>query len=100
MDLELSETTIENLANELWGRIVGAHCDPIEFNLRAKLALEQRILGTTGKPFGLDKLSAAEAAVYIGVRTETLQDKHKRRLLGVSEPYSFGGKTILASIRA
>jgi hypothetical protein len=43
----LPDETIDAIAEALWQRIVGAHCDPIELNLRAKLALEHRMLGST-----------------------------------------------------
>lgn|GEM_PF-4050704 len=83
---------IDALADRIWARIVGAHADPIEFNLRAKLALEMRMLGSEKPPFGLDRLSAAETASYVGVQTATLQDKQKRRALGIPEPYNIGRK--------
>ncbi len=92
MDLELSETTIETLATSLWARMVGSDYDPIEMNLRAKLALEQRLLGTTAVPFGLDKLSVAEVSKYTGIRAETLQNKGKRGTLRMPEPYGLGAK--------
>jgi predicted DNA-binding transcriptional regulator AlpA len=88
----LSNETIDTLAEALWQRIVGAHCDPIEMNLRAKLALEQRMLGSTSIPFGLDKLSTAETAAYIGCEPETLRDKTKRKALGIPVPYAMGRK--------
>jgi predicted DNA-binding transcriptional regulator AlpA len=92
MDLELSETTIETLATSLWARMVGSDYDPIEMNLRAKLALKQRLLGTTAVPFGLDKLSVAEVSKYTGIRAETLQNKGKRATLRMPEPYGLGTK--------
>jgi predicted DNA-binding transcriptional regulator AlpA len=73
-------------------RMVGAHVDPIEFNLRAKLALETRIIGCDRSPFGLDKLSTAEGAAYLGLQEQTLHDRHKRRALGIPEPYHIGRK--------
>lgn len=41
----LPDAILESIADALWGRMVGANLDPIELNLRAKLALEQRLLG-------------------------------------------------------
>jgi predicted DNA-binding transcriptional regulator AlpA len=96
MDLDLShatQETLDALADRLWARITGAYCDPIELNLRAKLALEYRLSGSTMQPpFGLDRLTAAETAAYIGVQAATLQDNHKRRALGIPAPYSIGRK--------
>ena len=93
----MSETTfpdeaIDALAEALWAKIVGTHFDPIEFNLRAKLALETRLLGSASIPFGLDKMSTDETACYIGVQPETLRDRTKRKQLGIPEPYSFARK--------
>jgi len=89
---DFPDEAIESLADAIWGRIVGSHFDPIEFNLRAKLALETRLLGSTVIPFGLDKLSTVETAAYIGCEAETLRDKSKRAKLGIPQPYSFGRK--------
>ena len=72
--------------------MVGANCNPIELNLRAKLAIEHRLVGGNEPPFGLDKLGTEETGAYIGVKAETLRDKTKRRVLGVPMPYSFGRK--------
>jgi predicted DNA-binding transcriptional regulator AlpA len=81
---------LDSIADALWGRIVGVNLDPIE--LRAKLALEQKLLGGAVVPFGLDKLGTEETAAYIGVQPETLRDRAKRRTLGLPLPYSFGRK--------
>jgi predicted DNA-binding transcriptional regulator AlpA len=86
------QETLSALATELWALMVGSHADPVEFNLRAKLALETRMLGCDRPPFGLDKLGAAETAAYIGGQVQTLHDKKKRRVLGIPEPYSVGRK--------
>jgi predicted DNA-binding transcriptional regulator AlpA len=91
-NLSLSEAVIAQLADELWGRIVGANCDPIELNLRAKLALEHSLLGNSSLPFGLDKLGTEETGAYIGIKAETLRDKTKRRVLGIPAPYNLGRK--------
>jgi predicted DNA-binding transcriptional regulator AlpA len=91
-DLGLPDDTISALADALWARIVGANCDPIDLNLRAKLALETRLLGSKRPPFGLDKLTCEETAAYIGVLAETLRDKSKRRTLDIPEPYHIGRK--------
>ena len=72
--------------------MVGAHCNPVELNLRAKLALEYRLLGSGAPPFGLDKLGTEETAAYIGLQSETLRDKTKRRILGIPTPYNYGRK--------
>ncbi len=82
-NLVLPDAAIERLAEELWARIVGSNCDAVELNLRAKLALEFRLLGGATPPFGLDKLGSEETAAYIGVQAETLRDKTKRRVLGI-----------------
>ena len=83
---------LDELAEKLWLRMVDAHASPIEFNLMAKLALEQRMLGGENAAFGLDKLNTAETATYIGLQEQTLHDKKKRRALGIPEPYSVGRK--------
>ena len=88
----LPESALNNLADALWARITGANCDPIELNLRMKLALEHRLLGGGVPPFGLDKLGTEETAAYIGVKAETLRDKTKRRILGIPQPYNYGRK--------
>jgi hypothetical protein len=62
MRKELSETSVEKFADALWARPVGEDCDPIEPNLRAKLALEQHLLGTNAVPIGLGKRSPGEAS--------------------------------------
>jgi predicted DNA-binding transcriptional regulator AlpA len=90
--LLLTESAVDNLADALWARIVGSNCDPIELNLRAKLALEHRLLGGSAPPFGLDKLGTEETAAYTGVKAETLRDKTKRRILGIPQPYNYGRK--------
>jgi excisionase family DNA binding protein len=87
------EALIDSLADRLWAKMVGASLDPIDLNLRAKLALEHRLLGGDKPSFGFDRLSTEEAARYIGVQAETLRDKHKRRVLGCPQPYAIGRKT-------
>jgi hypothetical protein len=37
----LPDAMLESIADALWGRMVGAHLDPIVLNLRAKLASAQ-----------------------------------------------------------
>jgi predicted DNA-binding transcriptional regulator AlpA len=91
-DADFPDEMIESLADALWARITGAHCDPIELNLRAKLALEMRLTRNILPPFGLDKLSTVETAAYLGCEPETLRDKTKRKSLGLPQPYSFGRK--------
>jgi predicted DNA-binding transcriptional regulator AlpA len=91
-NLSLSEAVIAQLADELWGRFAGSNCDPIEMNLRAKLALEHSLRGKGALPFGLDKLGTEETAAYIGIKAETLRDRVKRRILGVPPPYNLGRK--------
>jgi hypothetical protein len=71
-ELPFPEKVIVDLAEALWAKMVGSNCDPVDLNLRAKLALESRILGGDKVPFGLDKLGTAETASYIGVQPETL----------------------------
>jgi len=89
---ELSEGAISRLADELWVRLVGANCDPIEVNLRAKLALEQRIVNAAVPAFGLDRLATEEAAAYIGLKAETLRERRKRQALQIPPPYRYGRK--------
>lgn len=90
--LALPENVVDKLADALWARMVGANCDPIELNLRAKLALEYRLVGGNAPPFGLDRLGTEETAAYTGVKAETLRDKTKRRTLGIPKPYNYGRK--------
>ena len=64
-DFDLAtEERLDALADRLWTKIVGVHFNPIELHLRAKLALEHHLLGSTTPSFGLDKMSAAETAAY------------------------------------
>jgi predicted DNA-binding transcriptional regulator AlpA len=86
------EEAIQELANRLWANMIGEHASPVEFNLLAKLALEQRLLGRDTPSFGLDKLSSNETAAYVGVQVATLHDRQKRRALGIPEPYPIGRK--------
>ena len=48
-ELPLPEEVIANLAEALWARMVGSNCDPVDLNLRAKLALERRKIAKEGK---------------------------------------------------
>ena len=91
-NLPLPESLVDNLADALWARMVGSNCDPVELNLRAKLALEHRLVGGNPPSFGLDKLGTDETAAYSGVKAETLRDKTKRRILGFPLPYKCGRK--------
>ena len=91
-NLPLLESLVDNLADALWARMVGSNCDPVELNLRAKLALEHRLVGGNPPSFGLDKLGTDETAAYSGVKAETLRDKTKRRILGFPLPYKYGRK--------
>ena len=91
-ELPLPEDVIADLAEALWAKMVGSNCNPVDLNLRAKLALESRLLGCDKVPFGLDKLGTEETAAYIGVQPETLRDKEKRRHLGLPTPYAFARK--------
>jgi hypothetical protein len=92
MDLPLPEDVIAALAEALWAKMIGSNCDPVDLNLRAKLALERHLLGGNNVPFGLDKLGTSETAAYIGVQPETLRDKVKRRHLGLPAQYAFARK--------
>jgi predicted DNA-binding transcriptional regulator AlpA len=92
IDAILPNEALDQIAEALWAKMVGANCDLIDLNLRAKLALETRLLGSQRAPFGLDKLTCEETAAYIGVLPETLRDRTKRRALGVPEPYHIGRK--------
>jgi hypothetical protein len=80
------------LADKIVERLIGANFDAIEADLRLRLALEQRLTGAGGTPFGLDRLSTSEVALYLGLRAETLRATAKRRLLGLPEPYNYGKK--------
>jgi predicted DNA-binding transcriptional regulator AlpA len=91
-NLPLPDSLVDNLADALWARMVGSNCDPVELNLRAKLALEHRLLGGNPPSFGLDKLVTEETAAYSGVKPETLRDRTKRRILGFPAPYKYGRK--------
>ena len=92
-DFDLAtEERLDALADRLWTKIVGVQFNPIELHLRAKLALEHHLLGSTTPSFGLDKMSAAETAAYVGVQVETLRDRSKRRVLGIPEPYPIARK--------
>ncbi len=88
----LPQLVIDQLADALWARMTGAGIDDIDLNLRAKLALEQRLLPSAQPPFGLDRMTGAETAAYIGVELPTLHDKKKRAALGIPEPYHLGRK--------
>jgi hypothetical protein len=91
-ELPLPEDLIAALADALWAKMIGSNCDPVDLNLRAKLALERHLLGGNGVPFGLDKLGTLETASYIGIQPETLRDRVKRRHLGLPAPYAFARK--------
>jgi hypothetical protein len=91
-ELPLPDDAIANLAEALWAKMVGSSLDPLDLNLRAKLAIEHRLLGANTVPFGLDKLGTEETAAYIGVRPETLRDRAKRLHLGLPAPYAFARK--------
>jgi hypothetical protein len=92
IDAILPDEALDHIADTLWAKMVGANCDPVDLNLRAKLALETRLLGGSRTPFGLDKLTCEETAAYIGVLAETLRDRSKRRALGIPEAYHIGRK--------
>ena len=93
IDAILPDEALDHIADALWARMVGANCDPVDLNLRAKLALETRLLGGGSRtPFGLDKLTCEETAAYIGVLAETLRDRSKRRALDIPQPYHIGRK--------
>ena len=81
---------IEQLAGALWSRMAGADFNTVDQHLRAKLAIEQKILGQATPPFGLDKLSTEEVASYAGLATETLRQTSKRRALRLPAPYPIG----------
>lgn len=88
----IPDEALDRLADALWARMTGDRVSEIELNLRAKLAIEQRLLPSSQPPFGLDRLDTAESASYIGVLPETLRDKTKRRQLGIPQPYHLGRK--------
>ena len=43
-EFPLPEEVIAGLADALWAKMIGSNCDPVDLNLRAKLALEARLL--------------------------------------------------------
>ena len=88
----LPESVVDSLADALWSRMIGANCDPIELNLRAKLALEHRLIGGGAPAFGLDRLGTEETAAYTGLKPETLREVGKRRALRLPPPYRYGRK--------
>jgi hypothetical protein len=80
------------LADRIVERLIGANFDAIEADLRLRLAIEQRVAGSSATPFGLDRLSTSDAALYLGLRAETLRATAKRRQLKLPEPYNYGKK--------
>ena len=52
IDAILPDEALDHIAEALWAKMVGANCDPVDLNLRAKLALETRLLGGSRTPFG------------------------------------------------
>jgi predicted DNA-binding transcriptional regulator AlpA len=70
--------------------MTGSDFSTVDQHLRAKLAIEQQILGHALPPFGLDKLSTEEVASYAGLATETLRQTSKRRALRLPDPYAIG----------
>jgi predicted DNA-binding transcriptional regulator AlpA len=90
-DLLLPEAEVARLADAIWLRIVGSHLDAVDLNLRAKLAIQERMRGSVVAPFGIDKLSTFETAAYLGgLKVDTLRDTAKRAALGLPKPYSIG----------
>ncbi len=83
---------VDGIADALWARLVGANFDPIEHQLKLRLAIEQQLSSSNGVPFGLDRLSTDDTAAYLGLQSETLRSKVKRRKLGLPDPYAFGRK--------
>jgi predicted DNA-binding transcriptional regulator AlpA len=88
----LPDDVIEGIADALWARLVGANFDIAEHQLKLRLAIEQKLSSTKGVPFGLDRLSTDDTAAYLGLQSETLRSRVKRRRLCLPEPYSYGRK--------
>ena len=83
---------VSEIADALYGRLIGAGFDAAEQDLRLRLAMEQRISGSDAVPFGLDRMSTDDAATYIGLQAETLRATAKRKSLGLPAPYNYGKK--------
>src|SRR5262249_840227 len=88
----LPDDLIDGIADALWARLVGANFDPIEHQLKLRLAIERKLSATECVPFGLDRLSTDDTAAYLGLQSETLRSRVKRRRLALPEPYSYGRK--------
>ena len=89
----LPDDALDRLADALWVAHDWCRVSEIDLQLRAKLALEQRLLPTDRPPFGLDRLDTPESASYVGVQPETLRDKVKRRQLGIPEPITLAASS-------
>jgi predicted DNA-binding transcriptional regulator AlpA len=88
----LNDKLIDGIADAIYGKLIGANVDAVEADLRLRLALEQRLTGAGATPFGLDRLSTADTAAYLGLQAETLRATQKRRQLALPKPYSYGKK--------
>jgi hypothetical protein len=91
--LELGDSKlIEEIANAIYAKLVGADFDAVDHDLKLRLALEQRLTGVGKTPFGLDRLNTVDAAAYLGLQAETFRSTAKRKQLGLPAPYNFGKK--------
>jgi hypothetical protein len=92
LSASVDEAFTTALADKICERLTGVHFDAQEADLRLRLALEQRVTGRGATPFGLDRLSTSDVALYLGLRAETLRARAKRRQMGLPEPYTYGKK--------
>jgi excisionase family DNA binding protein len=86
----LPAVVIDDIADAIWARLVAA--DFTEHQLKLRLAIEQKLSSSNVVPFGLDRLTTDDTAAYLGLQSETLRSRVKRRRLGLPEPYSYGRK--------
>jgi hypothetical protein len=89
---KLDDKLIDGIADAIYAKLVGANFEAVEHDLRLRLALEQRLTGAGAVPFGLDRLSSADAAAFLGLQTETLRSTAKRKALALPAPYHYGKK--------
>jgi hypothetical protein len=83
---------VEEIANAIYAKLVGADFDVIDHDLKLRLALERRLTGEGKTPFGLDRLNTVDAATYLGLQAETFRSTAKRKQLRLPQPYNFGKK--------
>jgi hypothetical protein len=82
---------IEGIVDKIYEKLFGANSD-LENDLRLRLAIEQRLSGSSAVPFGLDRMNTVNSAAYLGLQPETFRSTTKRKSLGLPEPYNYGKK--------